>query len=67
MSIKFKSFCDYRSHARATLRATKQAEEFIEENNIEYINIKDIKFSVDSEGDEHILLVYLEENNNEKQ
>ena len=67
MSIKFKSFRDRFSYSRPSVNATKRAEEFIEENNIKYINIKDIKFSVDSEGAEHILLVYLEENNNEEQ
>jgi hypothetical protein len=43
-----------------TDHATKQVEKFIIENNIEYINIKAIKFSVDGKGNEHILLVYEE-------
>ena len=33
-------------------------EKFIKENNIEHTNIKDIKFSVDSKGNEYILLIY---------
>ena len=71
--IKFKSFHDYTitktkypggmfpGGYTTTEYATKQAEKFIIENNIEYINIRDIKFSVDSKGNEHILLIYVEE------
>ena len=65
MSIKFKSFHNitivYYNDGycnNTTDFATAQIEKFIEENNIEYANIKDIKFSVDSKGNEHILLVY---------
>ena len=74
MSIKFKSFRDqtttkYRnnngmfgdSYYTATDWATAQLEKFIKENNITTYNIRDIKFSVDSKGNEHILLVYDEE------
>ena len=72
--IKFKSFHDYTatrsrynllgdcSYYTSTKYATKQVEEFLIENHIEYTNIKDIKFSVDSKGNEHILLIYIEEN-----
>jgi hypothetical protein len=71
MSIKFKSFHDqtvtkYRSNNSifgyssytTTDWATEQVEKFIKENNITAYNINDIKFSVDSKGNEHILLVY---------
>ena len=74
MSIKFKSFHDqtttkYRnnngmfgdSYCTATDWATEQIEKFIEEKNIQYANIKDIKFSADGKGNEHILLIYEEE------
>lgn len=61
MSIKFTSFHDWSSAVTGTTYATKQVEDFIKENNIQYINIKDIKFSVDSKGNEHILLVYKED------
>lgn len=67
MSIKFKSFHDCNSYANKFISVTKQVEEFIEENSIEFTDIKDIKFSVDDRGREHILLVYLEETNNETQ
>lgn len=67
MSIRFKSFHDCNSYANKFICATTQVEEFIEEHNIEITNIKDIKFSVDDRGREHILLVYLEEDNNEEQ
>ena len=70
MGIKFKSFHDY-YHTKYNAMfgqnfqtqeyATKQVEKFIVENNIEYTNIRDIKFSVDSKGNEHILLVYKED------
>jgi hypothetical protein len=68
MSIKFKSFHDYTATHQnpgmfgttctETIFATKQAEEFLIEKNITAYNINDIKFSVDSKGNEHILLVY---------
>ena len=69
--IKFKSFHDYTAtHTDSrmfgctcteTIFATKQAEEFLIENHISDLKIKDIKFSVDSKGNEHILLVYIDE------
>lgn len=68
MSIKFKSFHDYTSTHQnpgmfgttwtEPIFATKQAEEFLIENHILDTKIKDIKFSVDSKGNEHILLIY---------
>ena len=68
MSIKFKSFHDYTTTHQSpgmfgctcteTIFATKQAEEFLIENRISDLKIKDIKFSVDSKGNEHILLIY---------
>ena len=70
MSIKFKSFHDYTitktkypggmfpGEYTTTEYATKQAEEFLIENHISDLKIKDIKFSVDSKGNEHILLIY---------
>lgn len=73
MSIKFKSFRDCTttrsrynllgdcSYYTSTEYATKQVEEFLIKNNITTYNIRDIKFSVDSKGNEHILLVYDEE------
>ena len=67
MNIKFKSFYDITIVNYSTdgcyntlVFATAQIEEFIKENHIEYTNIKDIKFSVDSKGNEHILLIYEE-------
>ena len=73
MSIKFKSFHDqtatkYRNnhgmfgdyYYTTTDYAAEQLEKFIKENNIEYTNIKDIKFSADGKGNEHILLIYEE-------
>jgi hypothetical protein len=66
--IKFKSFHDYTANhedirmfgctCTETIFATKQAEEFLIENRISDLKIKDIKFSVDSKGNEHILLIY---------
>lgn len=72
MNIKFKSFHDSTitkcrssmfgdSYYTTTDLATNQVEKFIKENNITTYNIRDIKFSVDSKGNEHILLVYDEE------
>ena len=71
MSIKFKSFRDqtttkYKnnngifgdSYYTATDWATAQLEKFIIENRIMDGRIKDIKFSTDGKGNEHILLVY---------
>lgn len=67
--IRFKSFHDY-YHIKHNEKfgqiqiqeyATEQAEKFIKENNLEYSNIRDIKFSIDSKDNEHILLVYIEE------
>lgn len=74
MSIKFKSFHDYTTTHQSPgmfgctypepIYATKQIEDFIKENNIKYSDIKefsaikDIKFSVDNKGNEHILLIY---------
>ena len=68
MSIKFKSFHDYNTTHQnpgmfgctctETIFATKQAEEFLIENHILDTKIKDIKFSVDGKGNEHILLIY---------
>ncbi len=71
MSIKFKSFHDHFETTKSgsgmfsstftkMIWATEQVEEFIKEKNIQYSNIKDIKFSVDSEDSEHILLIYVE-------
>lgn len=69
--IKFKSFHDY-YHTKYNEKfgqnfqtqeyATEQMEKFIKENHISDLKIKDIKFSVDSKGNEHILLIYIEEN-----
>ena len=74
MSIKFKSFHDYTAtHEKGgmfgtnwteTIYVTKQVEDFIKENNITTYNIRDIKFSVDDKGNEHILLIYDEEAEN---
>ena len=71
MSIKFISFHDQTttkcrnnngmfgdSYYTATDWATEQLEKFIIENHILDTKIKDIKFSVDSKGNEHILLIY---------
>ena len=70
MSIKFKSFIDkeatqYRTNTigdsykyPTTNYATAQVEEFIKKNKIKSINIKDIKYTVDHNGCDHILLVY---------
>ena len=70
--VKFKSFHDCTttrsrynllgdcSYYTSTEYATKQVEKFIIENHISDLKIKDIKFSVDSKGNEHILLVYIE-------
>lgn len=73
MSIKFKSFHDqtatkYRNnhgmfgdyYYTTTDWATEQLEKFIVENRILDSRIKDIKFSVDGKGNEHILLIYEE-------
>ena len=67
--IKFKSFHDYShskysdkfGHIQTQEYATEQAEKFIKENNISDLKIKNIKFSIDSKGNEHILLVYIDE------
>ena len=74
MSIKFKSFRDQTAtkcrnnnsmfgdcYYTTTDWATEQIEKFIKEKNITAYNINDIKFSVDGKGNEHILLVYDEE------
>lgn len=73
MHIKFKSFRDkcVTKHQYSALRgnyqsttatpAVAQVEKFIMENAIAYTDIKNIKFSVDSMGTEHILLVYEED------
>lgn len=73
MHIKFKSFSDkfVTKHQYSALRgnyqsttttpAATQVEKFIMENAIAYTDIKNIKFSVDSMGNEHILLVYEED------
>jgi hypothetical protein len=68
MSIRFKSFRDHTKEHCGTgmlgstcielIRATTQAEDFINENNVQDV---DIKFSVDGKGNEHILLVYTED------
>ncbi len=70
MNIKFKSFHDYtitqgmfNEEYTETIAATKQIEDFIAENKIEYISIKDIKFTVDNKINEHILLIYEEADN----
>ena len=69
--IKFKAFHDY-YHTKYNEKfgqnfqtqeyAAEQVEKFIKENHISDLKIKDIKFSVDSKGNEHILLIYIEEN-----
>lgn len=69
MSIKCRTFYDYNSctnNINKFVGAATQVEEFIEDNNIDITNIKDIKFSIDSRNREHILLVYMEEDNNEE-
>ena len=68
--IKFKSFHDY-YHSKYSEKfgqniqtqeyATEQVEKFIIENHISDLKIKDIKFSIDGKGNEHILLVYTSE------
>ena len=69
--LKFKSFHDQTttkcrnnnsmfgdSYYTATDWATEQLEKFIIKNHITDSRIKDIKFSADGKGNEHILLIY---------
>ena len=71
--LKFKSFHDQTttkcrnnnsmfgdSYYTTTDWATEQLEKFITKNHITDSRIKDIKFSADDKGNEHILLVYAE-------
>ena len=71
--LKFKSFQDKNTtkckdiHGMFTDKyytitdwATEQLERFIAENHITDSRIKDIKFTVDGEGTEHVLLIYEE-------
>ena len=73
MVLKFKSFYDYchvthnekfGQNFQTQEYATKQVEKFIKENNIQ--EVRDIKFSIDAKGNEHILIVYWEDEGENK-